>query len=169
MDNQPDGKQSMHQQSYASEATGENMNGTGSHITKQSPPRVTITEDEEMELAATLAEGDADIASRDEHFKDAASPIPSQSFTDKSVDESVEAIEPQGLYNQHLRYLKPTIPNILITATNSDNQDPTQKETSESIPVGSAANPTTGVAPEQEESQSTAVNQDSGADPMDIN
>ncbi|KAJ2956456.1 hypothetical protein NQZ79_g7704 [Umbelopsis isabellina] len=151
MDNQPDGKQSMHQQSYASEAIGENMNGSESHITKQSPPRVTVTEDEEMELAATLAEGEAEIASHAEHSKDEASPIPSQSFTnqDKSVDETAEAIESQ--------------------VANSDNQDPAEKETSESISVASAVNPSTEFASEQEESQSTAANQDSGADPMDVN
>ncbi|KAG2182274.1 hypothetical protein INT43_007201 [Umbelopsis isabellina] len=169
MDNQPDGKQSMHQQSYANEATGENMNGSASHNTKQSPPRVTITEDEEMELAATLAEGEDEITSRAEHSKDDATPIPSQSFADKSVDETAEAIEPQGLYSQHLRCFEPTIPNIMNTVANSDNHDPTEKETSQSIPVAVSANPSTGIASEQEESQSTAANQDSGSDPMDVN
>src|ERR1700731_205307 len=41
-------RQSMHSQSYASEAVGEQMNGTTSHTNEAS--RVILTEDEEMEL-----------------------------------------------------------------------------------------------------------------------
>ncbi|KAM3586132.1 histone deacetylase [Umbelopsis sp. WA50703] len=152
MDNQPDGKQSMHQQSYASEATGENMNGTESHSTKQPPPQVTITEDEEMELAVTLAEGEAQTASHGESSKDRASPIPSQAFTgeDKSVDEAAEATDLQMI--------------------NSGTHEPSEKETSESISVTPIASLSAGIDSEQKEQpESTTANQDSGAEPMDVN
>jgi hypothetical protein len=129
------------------------MNGTESHSTKQPPPQVTITEDEEMELAVTLAEGEAQTASHGESSKDRASPIPSQAFTgeDKSVDEAAEATDLQSTYSQHRHTIEPAESNILITVINSGTHEPSEKETSESISVTPIASLSAGIDSEQKE------------------
>jgi hypothetical protein len=77
MDERDGNKQSMHTQSYASEVTGEQMNGASSHVNDQlQSSHVAITEDEEMELEATLAEENAPTRIESQHSLDHGASIP---------------------------------------------------------------------------------------------
>lgn len=77
MDERDGNKQSMHTQSYASEVTGEQMNGTSSHTNDQlQSSHAAITEDEEMELEATLAEENAPTRSESQPSLDHGASIP---------------------------------------------------------------------------------------------
>jgi histone deacetylase 1/2 len=123
-------KKSMNEQSYASEASGEKMNGsslqTDNKETKQ--VRVSITEEEEMELTAALDEGKAPANIESPPNTDHVSTIPT---TNEQANETVTALPTNPTDStSNTEAASESIPSVTVsTPTEQDGHNPEPMDT----------------------------------------
>jgi len=147
-------RQSMHSQSYASEAVGEQMNGTTSHTNETS--RVTLTEDEEMELDSMATEDNAPTHSETQQSTDA--PIPTTASETVTESTVVQTSETQAPSPQPDSASQSATTNEAAAGTQAAQETEQNDSSSQSIP------PATEVA-----QQTPAQGQESATDSMEIN